>query len=431
MNGSQESPKKEYKVSRLQANFILITCFILFAINYMDKQVFSVVLEPMRLDLGLTDSQVGIMQSIFYFSLAIFAIPTAFLLDRWSRKKAISLMAMFWSVATFLTGLGRSFFGVLFPRIGVGIGEAAFAGGGNAMISAAYPQASRSRVIGLFNMAIPVGTALGAILGGWLSVNYGGWRTPFFVFAIPGIIFGVVALFLKDYKTVKATDISGKTKGFFSSAFGLFKIPSLRWVYIGYGIQQIMTFSFLSWGPAFIMRAQGVSEAQAGLITAAFGLMAIIGIPVGGILADIWQKRNNSGRMYIPVISAGISAIIFVITIYFDCKGLGFIFGLLWGFLSVMGIPVVNTIPQDVVSPSLKGVAGASISFYMVVFGGGWAPWAVGAVSDSLGGGAAGLKLALMIAALGGLFAAICFWIGMKHYPNDMKKVAGLVVEAE
>ncbi len=431
MDGSQESPKKGYKVSRSQANFILITCFILFAINYMDKQVFSVVMEPMRLDLGLNDSQVGIMQSIFYFSLAIFAIPTAFLLDRWSRKKAISVMAIFWSAATFVTGLGRNFLGVLFPRIGVGVGEAAFAGGGNAMISAAYPPESRSRVIGLFNMAIPVGTALGAVLGGWLSANYGGWRTPFYIFAIPGIIFGVLALFLKDYKTIKETDISGKTKNFFSSAFGLFKIPSLKWVYIGYGIQQIMSFSFLTWGPAFIMRAQGVSEAQGGLITGMFGLMAIIGLPVGGLLADLWQKKKNNGRMYIPLIAAAIAAILFAAMIYLDCKGIGFVLGLLWGLISVMGISVVNTVPQDVVSPGLKGVAGASISFYMVVFGGGWAPWAVGAISDSMGGGVSGLKLALLIASLGGLLAALCYWIGMKHYPADLKKVAGLVVEAE
>lgn len=125
--------KKEYKVSRFQAGFIMVTCFLLYTVNYMDKQVFSVVLEPMRIDLGLTDSQVGIMQSVFYFSLAVFAIPSSFLLDRWSRKKSIAVMAIFLSVATYLTGLGRIFWGVLIPRIGVGIGEAAFSGGGTAI----------------------------------------------------------------------------------------------------------------------------------------------------------------------------------------------------------------------------------------------------------------------------------------------------------
>jgi MFS family permease len=431
MNSSQESPKKEYTVSRAQANFILITCFLLFAINFMDKQVFSVVLEPMRIDLGLNDSQVGIIQSIFYFSLAIFAIPAAFLVDRWSRKKAISLMAIFWSVATLLTGLGRGFWGVLFPRIGVGVGEAAFGGGGTAMVSAAYPPALRSRVVGLFFMAVPVGSALGAVLGGWLSANYGGWRTPFFVFAIPGIIFGIAALFMKDYKTVKETDASGKTKGFFSSAFGLFKIPSLRWAYIGIGMQQILQVSFLTWTPTFIMRAQGVSEAQAGLITAAVGILAIAGIPIGGLLADLWQKRNSSGRMNVMVISSAIAAVLFALAVYYDFKDVGFAFGLLMGFLVPMANPLVNAVSQDVVSPGLKGVAGASVVFYMVVFGGGWAPWAVGAISDSMGGGVSGIKLALLIASLGGLLAALCFWISKRHYADDMKKVEGLVLEAD
>ncbi len=431
MNESQDSPKKEYTVSRSQANFILIICFLLFAINYMDKQVFSVVLEPMRIDLGLNDSQVGIIQSIFYFSYAFFAIPAAFLLDRWSRKKSIALMAIFWSVATFLTGLGKGFWGVLFPRIGVGAGEAAYGGGGTAMVAAAYPPSLRTRVMGLFYMAVPVGTALGAVLGGWLSANYGGWRTPFFVFAIPGIIFGIVALFMKDYKTVKETDASGKTKGFFSAAFGLFKIPSLRWVYIGYGLQQIMLTAYLTWAPAFIMRAQGVSEAQAGLTVAAIGILAIVGLPASGILADLWQKKNSSGKLSVAVITSILAAILFALAVYYDFKGIGFVFALLMGLTVTGATPVVNTVTQDVVSPGLKGVAGASVVFYMVIFGGGWAPWAVGAISDSMGGGVDGLKLALLISSLGALLGALCFWISKRHYANDVKKVEGLVLHAE
>jgi len=395
----------------------------------MDKQVFSVVLEPMRLDLGLNDSQVGIIQSVFYFSLAIFAIPAAFLLDRWSRKKSIALMALFWSAATFITGLGRSFLGVLFPRIGVGVGEAAFAGGGTAMISAAYPQQLRSRVIGLFMLAVPLGSALGAFLGGYLSANFGGWRTPFFIFAIPGIIFAIVALFLKDYKTVKETDVSGKTKGFFTSAMGLFKIPTLKWLYIGYGLYQVMMTSFLTWAPAFIMRTQAVTEAQAGLIVAVVGLTAIIGLPLGGVIADLWQKKNPRGRMYVPFISVLIAALLFVPAVYFNFQGIGLVFGILWGIMAGMGVGVVNGVTQDVVSPGLKGVAAASVSFYMVLFGGGWAPWAVGAISDSLGGGANGLKIALYITTSGALFAAVCYWVSARHYANDMEKVKHMVLE--
>jgi MFS family permease len=236
---------------------------------------------------------------------------------------------------------------------------------------------------------------------------------------------------MKDYKTVKETDASGKTKGFFSSAFGLFKIPSLRWVYIGYGLQQIMLTAYLTWAPAFIMRAQGVSEAQAGLTVAAIGILAIIGLPASGILADLWQKKNSSGKLSVAVISSILAAILFALAVYYDFKGIGFIFALLMGLMVTGATPVVNTVTQDVVSPGLKGVAGASVVFYMVIFGGGWAPWAVGAISDSMGGGVEGLKLALLISSLGALLGALCFWISKRHYAADVKRVEGLVLHAE
>lgn len=426
-----ESPKKEYKVSGFQAGFILATSFLLYTVNYMDRQVFSVVLEPMRIELGLTDSQVGTMNSIFYFSMALFAIPTSFLLDRWSRKKAMSLMAVIWSVATFLTGLGRNFGGVLIPRIGVGIGEAAFAGGGTAIVSASYPQHLRSRVVGIFNMAAPMGAMLGTLLGGYLSAHFGGWRTPFFIFAVPGIIFGIMALFFKDYKTVKEIDETGRTKGFFASALGLFKIPSLRWLYIGYGMQQLVSFSFLVWGPAFIMRSQTVSEAKAGLIVGVLALMAIIGVPVGGIIADLWQKKNPRGRIYVPFMSILISSIFFVLAVSYNFRGVGFVFGMLWGLISTLGIGVINGATQDVVSPGQKGLAAASIAFYMVIFGGGWAPWLIGVFSDMLGGGANGLKIAFYIVTSGAVFASICYWISSKHYPSDMEKVKNTILESD
>lgn len=219
----QKNEREEYKVSHFQAGFILVTCFALYTINYMDRQVFSVVLEPMRIELGFTDSQVGIMQSVFFFCMAIFSIPVSFLLDRWSRKKSLAIMAALWSGATLMTSLGKGFWGILFPRIGVGIGEAAFACGGTAMISASFSQQLRSRVVGIFSMAAPLGAALGTVLGGYISVHYGGWRTPFIVFAIPGFILAIAALFLKDYKTVKEINEKGQTKGFFTSAFGFLK----------------------------------------------------------------------------------------------------------------------------------------------------------------------------------------------------------------
>jgi MFS transporter, Spinster family, sphingosine-1-phosphate transporter len=248
---------------------------------------------------------------------------------------------------------------------------------------------------------------------------------------VPGIILGILALFLKDYKTVALTDEHGKKAGFWASVAHLFKIPTLRWVYIGYAMHQAMTFSFAAWGAAFVMRAQGVSEAKAGIILGVSALTGIIGAPLGGVIADLWQKKNKKGRILTPVLASCAAAVLLFLALVFDFKGPGFVLIVIFGVFSVMGIPAVNSISQDVVSPGLKGVAWGMGGFVMMVCGGAWSPSVVGVISDALGGGAWGLKAAMMMLCLLGLVACFCFWRGSRHYPTDMEKVQGFVLEAE
>ncbi len=266
---------RDLDVNPSQARHILIVCSLLYMVNCMDRQVLSAVLEPMKIDLALSDTQVGIIQSVFLLSIAGLAFPVSYLVDRWNRRKSLALMAAIWSVFTFLTGLGKSFFGVLIPRTIVGTGEAGFAAAGTAMITAVYPHESRTKAMGIFNAAIPLGGGLGVILGGYISVHYGGWRSPFLVFAVPGVILGITALFLKDYKTVENVDENGRTRGFLKSGFSLYKIPTLRWLYISNAMMTTTAYSFLTWGPAYVMRVQNVDEQKAGLLIGILSLYRI------------------------------------------------------------------------------------------------------------------------------------------------------------
>ena len=432
MNDQQGAGQRRgFQLTGFQRNSILVICFFLYMLNFMDRQVLSAVLEPMKQDLGLTDAQAGMLQSLFFLSMAILAFPAAYMVDRWSRRKTLGLMAIIWSAFTYITGLGKSFLGVLLPRIMVGVGEAGFPPAGTAMISAAYPQHARARVLGIFNAAIPLGAALGTILGGALAGRYGDWRVPFYIFAIPGIILGILAFFLKDYKTVTEIDESGKKKKFLANLLSLSKIPTIRWVYIGYAMQLAMTMAFIAWGPAFLMRAQGLSVAKAGALMGVFGLMGLIGAPLGGIVADLWQKKNPRGRVYTPLMAAFAGSVFLAFTIYFEFSGPGIVFALLTGITLVMGIPAVNSISQDVVTPGLKGISWGMAGFIAMLAGASWAPWAVGAISDSLGGGAAGLKIALILMVVCGIIAGILFIFAAKPYPSDMDKVKGISLEAE
>lgn len=422
---------KEYKIGGRSARYILIICSLLYMVNYMDRMVLSAVLEPMKLDLGLTDTQAGSLQTVFLLSIALFSVPVSFLIDRWSRRKAIALMAVFWSIFTYVTGLGRSFLGVLLPRAMVGVGEAGFSAGGTAMITAAYPPESRGRAMGVFNLVIPLGAALGVMLGGAISAKYGSWRTPFYIFAVPGIILGILAYFMKDYKTVEHLDDTGKRKGLFSSAFSLFRIPTLKWMYIGFGIRNIMNFSVLVWLSAYLMRSHNIPVDRAGVLSGMVMMMAILGAILGGVLSDLWQRKNRRARMLLPVIGDILAAVVLIAAVSLDFKGPGYAIGLLWGALVMLGTPALNAVSQDVVVPAVKGMSYGMTVFCMYVFGGGWAPIIVGKISDALGGGAPGLKSALIIVAFSGFVAAFIEWLGSRTYPADMDKVKNAVLEAE
>jgi MFS family permease len=420
---------KEFRTGGVSAHVTLMVCSLLYMVNYMDRQVLSVVLEPMKHDLGLTDTQAGAIQTIFLLSIALFSFPISFLMDRWSRRKSLGLMAILWSAFTCVTGFGKSFFTVIVPRTVVGVGEAAFASAGTALIAAAYPQKLRSRVMGVFNMFIPFGAAIGVVLGGYLSAHYGGWRTPFYVFAVPGVILGIAAFFLRDYRTAEG-DL-GQPSGFFRSAGRLFRIPTLRWMYLGQAMHNVIAFSFLTWTPAFLMRSRGMAEDKAGMITAIIGIMAIVGAPLGGFLADVWYKKNRKGRMLLPVVADSLAAVCAVGAYFLRLEGLGMVLGILFGILIVLGLASFSAISQDVVTADQKGMVWGMSVFCQYVLGGGWGPLMVGFISQTLGGTAHDLMVALVISAFFGFAASIFFFMSAHHYPADMDRVKDAVLMAE
>lgn len=440
----QEKSGSSFGSGGKHARIILTVCVLLYMVNYMDRQVLSVVLEPMKADLGLTDAQAGMLQTVFFLSMALLAFPISFFVDRWSRRKAVALMAIVWSAATYVTGLGKSFLGVVLPRIFVGTGEAGFSAGGTAWITAAYPPESRGKALGVFNVAIPVGAAFGVMLGGYLSTNCGGWRTPFLVFAIPGIILGIIAYFLPDYKTIKSpAQGAASIKSVVADTIELWRIPSLRWLFIGYGMHNIMSFSALAWGPAMLMRTLKLPESMVGIILGVIGLFAIIGALVGGWLADAWQKRNNRGRMLLPALADPMAAVL-NITALLLLSAFGTVvslsnpyliaatvMGFLYGICSVLGMPALGAVTQDVVHPRLKGISWGMTMFCMYMLGGAWGPVLVGGLSDHFGGGAAGLLTALIISSAAGFLGGVCFWLSSRYYPADCAKVVHFQIESE
>jgi sugar phosphate permease len=192
-----------------------------------------------------------------------------------------------------------------------------------------------------------------------------------------------------------------------------------------------MNYTLPAWLPAYFMRSQGVAEDQAGLATGVIALMAVAGAGIGGVLADRWQHTNPRGRMLLNATSDVLAAVCAVTALLLDVEGMGFVLMCAWCAMSILGIPALSAVTQDVVDPAFKGMSYGAGVFFSYVLGGAWGPVAVGAMSDALGGGAEGLKYAMLIASLGGFAAAFANWLGSRTYPADMAKVAGSSLRGE
>ena len=176
--------------------------WMIYLIDYADRFAISAVLPAIQDEFSLTDTQLGLMSGSLFLGLALLAVPCGLAVDRFSRKYMISAMTLVWSLATWATGMARSFEGLVVARILVGAGEAGYNPAGYALIAAWYPERLRGTMVGLFNMAQPLGIGLGIMLAGHLAASFG-WRAVFGVLAVPGIVLAVAMLFAPDYRTRK------------------------------------------------------------------------------------------------------------------------------------------------------------------------------------------------------------------------------------
>jgi MFS family permease len=418
-----------FTVGGPRAAYVLVICSLLYAIQYADWQVMAVVLQPMKLDLGLSDSQVGLVGSMYFIGIIICTLPAAHLTDTWSRSKMIAIMAVVWSAFTLVTGMAGGVAALLIARLGVGVGEAGFPPAGTALVSASYPEDRRGRVLGIFNMFITIGIIFGVIVGGYLSAHHGGWRTPFYIFAIPGVMLGALAFFMQDYRLQGEDGSALVHDSLWHNLKQLSRIPTLRWLYVGLGMYAVLQISVGTWFPALLMRAYPIKEDIAGLVMGGVTVIGIAGPLLGGILADRWQRVRPGGRMRLAALSIAVGAafalLVLLAAVDINDKPLTIFCAIMMPLHSIsvgMAFPAVAATTQDVVPPKLRGLSWGLAIVSLFVLGGAWGPLLVGAISDGFGGGYKGLALGLAVAALFGFVASGLWFMSESHVERDTKR---------
>ncbi len=300
----------------------------------------------------------------------------------------------------------------------IGIGEAGYAPGGTAMLSVNFPKEKRARILGLWNVSIPLGSALGIGIGGFVAQHFG-WRHAFGLVAFPGLILAVMFYFVKDYKTIRLTkrEETGKeTKmKFVDMAREFTHNQTLLCNNLAFTLNVFITTSLLTWLPTYFHRFDNLAMDKASMKAGSIMILAIIGAPLGGFLSDAWMKKRENARLLFPAISSILTGILLFIAFGYLRGNVQYIVLLFIGITAVAFVPSGVAVTQDVVHPGLCAV---SLSLNVIIqhlLGSSLAPIVIGRLSDTYG-----LDTALTILPVFAFLAGILLFVGSFYYTKDL-----------
>jgi MFS family permease len=285
-------------------------------------------------------------------------------------------------------------------------------------------------MMGLWNASIPLGSAIGVGLGGIIATHWG-WTRAFGIVAIPGFIIGVLFFFFaRDYKTIKLekTAVTGVTRKMKLREIirGFLHTPSLILTYIGFAGNTFLTSAFLTWLPSYFVRTQGIPASQAGLKASSVMLLAIVGAPLGGFLADAWNKKRPNARPYFAGLTSLLSAGIWLVALGLLSGTAQYLMMMLAAISTLLYLSAASAVTQDVVHPGLWAISYSICVIVQNLLGSSMGPIVVGSISDRIG-----LDKALLFVPCAAVLAGILFLVASLFYKKDLEKVDKVVVEME
>jgi MFS family permease len=416
-----------YLFSKGYSNYVFILLFLLYMFDYIDRMVVTNMFASIEKDWGITHTESGLLVSAVYWAIVLLTFPVSILIDRWSRTKTIGIMAILWSLATALCALTGNFVQLFMARMLIGVGEAGYAPGGSAMISGLYPLEKRSKMMGLWNASIPLGTAIGVVLGGIIAVKIG-WKHAFGIVAVPGFIVAVMFLFVKDYKTVDLSFVDKSNSKIKMEKKDMVKEfitkPSVIYTYFGIAAVVFVTTSLITWLATYFQNVRYIPQVKAGNMAGAVMLLALIGAPLGGFLTDRWRKTKVNARVLFPALSTLFTAILLFAALYLFKGVPQYILMLFVGVSIFLFISGAAAVTQDVIHPGLRATSYAIAVVVQNLLGASTAPIVMGNIYDRTN-----IQTALSILPFVLLVGALLFWLGSKHYVRDLGKVAQVRLE--
>lgn len=425
--------------SKTYRNYALAVLFLGYVVNFVDRSILSLLLEPIKADLVLSDSELGMLGGLaFALFYATLGIPIAALADRTNRVRILAICMIIWSAMTALCGLAWNFVTLLLARIGVGIGEAGASPPSHSLISDYFPVETRATALSIYALGIPVGSMVGNFVGGW-GADELGWRNTFFLVGLPGI---VIAFFVwitlreppRGMSDLQASQPSPKTptptiKETFTF---LWQKPAFKHIALAAGLHSFVSYGAGTWNPPFMSRVHEMSNTDIGFWLALVAGTGAIGTFLGGYLADKFSDKTGDRRWYfwLPGISTLLMVPIQIYTYLYGSIEAVIACLIILASLGAIYLGPSFAMTQALATLRMRAVASAILLFTLNIIGMGLGPFLVGVWSDMIeplvGSNAVSLQYALCIAVFGNLWATIHYFIGAKHAEHDLQETEKL-----
>lgn len=440
--GPGTSPATPPVLGRAYRSYALGLLMIIYVLNFLDRQVVSILAEPIKQDLGLADWQLGLMTGLAFAVLyTVLGIPIARIAERGDRPLIISLSVALWSGFTVLCGLAQNFTHLVLARIGVGVGESGCTPPALSLISDYVPREQRASAIAVYMLGSPLGSLLGMMIGGLVADVYG-WRAAFLVVGAPGLLLALVAFgTLREPRRALAalrTAQAAAAPGFRDALKEIASKRAYRLIVAGVTVKAFISYGSLAFMASFFFRnhaealaqgAAGFGLKSAGLLGVALGVTtgvtAVAGTLLGGRLADHFGRRDLRAYAVIPAVGALLGLPFTLAVLTADSLIVAFALLTVPSLLNALWLGPSYAAVQSLVRPNTRATATAILLFVANLVGLGLGPLAVGVISDLISGAAGlgeaeGLRWSLIGFAMLALPCAALFWMARRTMREEI-----------
>jgi predicted MFS family arabinose efflux permease len=408
--------------------FVLVMLTIVYAFNFIDRQILVILQEPIKADMGLSDAQLGLLSGFSFALIYVTAgIPIAYWADRGNRRNIVSVALAVWSGMTALSGFVQNYGQLLAARVGVGLGEAGGSPPSHSMISDYFPPEQRGRALSFYSMGIYIGILFGFAFGGMIAEAFG-WRMAFLVVGIPGVLFAVVLRLTVQEPIRGRWDTAAETaqRPSFAETMAVLKqLPSFWYIAFGCSLMAFVGYGVGNFFPSFLIRNHGLSISQVGMVLALVsGIGGAAGTYLGGYLGDRFGARDPRWYLWVPMYGGLIAFGPYLYVLLTDNTTHLLIILIFTNILTALYLGPSIAMSHALVPPSMRALTSAILFFVLNMIGLGLGPFLTGLTSDLLAPrfGDQSLRYAMVLASMTGLVAILLFYLGARKLPADLAR---------